>query len=118
MDAPDRALIANSRLCRHGWHICDTDRETAMSFVALESLNKQFGNFTAVRDRSLSIGKGEFILSLGPSGRGKTTTLQMIAGLLEPTSGCIMPDGKDVSRAPPTGAAWASLSKATRFSRI
>ena len=72
-----------------------------MSFLSLQNLNKQFGAFTAVRDMTLSIEKGEFVSLLGPSGCGKTTTLQMIAGLLEPTSGKILLDGKDISHTPP-----------------
>ncbi|MCV6602863.1 MAG: ABC transporter ATP-binding protein [Cohaesibacter sp.] len=72
-----------------------------MSFLTLESLNKQFGDFTAVKGLDLSIEKGEFISLLGPSGCGKTTTLQMIAGLLTPTNGRILLDGKDISHTPP-----------------
>ncbi|MBO9475451.1 ABC transporter ATP-binding protein [Shimia sp. R10_1] len=72
-----------------------------MSFLSLKNLNKQFGDFTAVRDMTLSIEKGEFVSLLGPSGCGKTTTLQMIAGLLEPTSGQILLDGRDISHTPP-----------------
>lgn len=72
-----------------------------MSFLTLQNLNKQFGEFTAVRDMTLSIEKGEFVSLLGPSGCGKTTTLQMIAGLLEPTSGQILLDGRDISHTPP-----------------
>ncbi len=72
-----------------------------MSFLTLESLNKEFGDFTAVRDMNLTIEQGEFISLLGPSGCGKTTTLQMIAGLLPPTRGKILLDGKDITKTPP-----------------
>ena len=50
-------------------------------------LREQFGAQTVVDDFSLAVGKGEFISFLGPSGCGKTTTLQMIAGFLDPTRG-------------------------------
>nr|WP_268821709.1 ABC transporter ATP-binding protein [Octadecabacter dasysiphoniae] len=50
---------------------------------------------------SLDVERGEFISLLGPSGCGKTTTLQMVAGLLQPTSGKIMLDGKDITNTPP-----------------
>lgn len=69
-----------------------------MSFLIFEALNKKFGDFVAVRDMSLSVERGEFISLLGPSGCGKTTTLQMVAGLLEPTSGKIMLDGTDITK--------------------
>lgn len=68
-----------------------------MSFLNIQNLNKQFGDFTAVEDFNLSIEKGEFISLLGPSGCGKTTTLQMIAGFLEPTRGKVLIDGKDIT---------------------
>lgn len=51
----------------------------------------------AVNDISININKGEFLTLLGPSGCGKTTTLRLIAGFEEPTSGEILIDGQDVS---------------------
>ena len=72
-----------------------------MSFLTLDSLTRHFGDFVAVDDLNLSIVRGEFISLLGPSGCGKTTTLQMIAGLLEPTAGRILLDGADITRTPP-----------------
>ncbi|MGR3501640.1 ABC transporter ATP-binding protein [Pseudaestuariivita sp.] len=55
--------------------------------VVLDKVEKQFGDFTAVREASLEIGAGEFVAIMGPSGCGKTTTLRMLAGLDAPTSG-------------------------------
>lgn len=72
-----------------------------MGFLALQSLTKRYGDFFAVQDLDLSVGKGEFVSLLGPSGCGKTTTLQMIAGLVEPTSGAIMLDGREITREKP-----------------
>ena len=72
-----------------------------MSFLKLDSLQKKFGEFVAVHDMSLDIERGEFVSLLGPSGCGKTTTLQMLAGLLNPTSGRIILDGKDMTATPP-----------------
>jgi putative spermidine/putrescine transport system ATP-binding protein len=68
-----------------------------MSYLELEGVAKQFGAPTVVDDFSLSVGKGEFISFLGPSGCGKTTTLQMIAGFLDPTRGAIRLEGKDLA---------------------
>jgi ABC-type Fe3+/spermidine/putrescine transport system ATPase subunit len=72
-----------------------------MAFLTLEGVSKEFGTFTAVRDVNLTIDKGEFVSLLGPSGCGKTTTLQMIAGLVEPTYGRISLDGRDITREKP-----------------
>tara|TARA_R110000764_G_scaffold53725_1_gene117004 strand:- start:7959 stop:9014 length:1056 start_codon:yes stop_codon:yes gene_type:complete len=68
-----------------------------MSYLTLNNLSKHFDGFVAVDQINLSVTKGEFISLLGPSGCGKTTTLQMVAGFLEPTSGSIVLDGKDIT---------------------
>lgn len=72
-----------------------------MSFLRLESLTKQYGTTTAAENISLNIEKGEFVSLLGPSGCGKTTTLQMIAGFVEPTRGRILMDGVDITERKP-----------------
>ena len=69
--------------------------------VALESLHKRFGDTVAVAGIDLAIGDGEFFSMLGPSGSGKTTTLRLIAGFEEPTSGRVMLAGRDVTGVPP-----------------
>ena len=58
-----------------------------MAEVILKNLTKRWGDFIGVDDQSLSIADREFLVLLGPSGCGKTTTMRMIAGLEEPTSG-------------------------------
>jgi putative spermidine/putrescine transport system ATP-binding protein len=65
-------------------------------FLELEKLTKSFGGHNAVDGLTLGVEKGEFVALLGPSGCGKTTTLQMIAGFVEPTSGAIRLGGKDL----------------------
>ncbi|MBN8868142.1 MAG: ATP-binding cassette domain-containing protein, partial [Solirubrobacterales bacterium] len=55
--------------------------------VRLTGVTKRFGDFTAVHDMDLEIADGEFFTMLGPSGCGKTTTLRMIAGFEQPTTG-------------------------------
>src|SRR6201992_2214767 len=69
--------------------------------VVLRDVTKRCGEFTAVDDISLELGRGEFFTLLGPSGCGKTTTLRMIAGFERPTSGEIAIEGEDVAALPP-----------------
>jgi multiple sugar transport system ATP-binding protein len=60
-----------------------------MATVTFEHVWKRFGEFAAVKDLSLEIGDGEFMVLVGPSGCGKTTSLRMIAGLEEVTEGAL-----------------------------
>ena len=69
--------------------------------IRLDHVTKRFGTFEAVRNADFSIHAGEFFAMLGPSGCGKTTTLKMIAGFEQPTSGRVFLRGEDVSRTPP-----------------
>src|SRR5438046_5160261 len=68
-----------------------------MSFLELDRVAKQFGPQTVVDDFSLRVGKGEFVSFLGPSGCGKTTTLQMIAGFVDPSAGAIRLGERDLT---------------------
>jgi spermidine/putrescine transport system ATP-binding protein len=67
----------------------------------LVNLTKTFGDFKAVDNLTLTIPAGSFFALLGPSGCGKTTTLRMVAGLEEPTSGQIKLGQEDVTNLPP-----------------
>ena len=71
-----------------------------MSGLALNSVTKQFGNFTAVNSVQLNVPHGTFVCMLGPSGCGKTTLLRMIAGLDSPTGGAIVLDDEDITQIP------------------
>ena len=71
-----------------------------MTYLVLNSLTKRYGAAAVVDGLSLSIAQGEFVALLGPSGCGKTTTLQMIAGFVEPTSGSIVLNGKELRNVP------------------
>jgi len=73
----------------------------ALGEIELRKLTKQFDEVTAVAGIDLHIPGGEFFSLLGPSGCGKTTTLRMIAGFEQPTSGEILLDGTDVAYTPP-----------------
>ncbi len=71
------------------------------SFIRIENITKKFGEFVAVDNVSLDIGKGELFALLGGSGCGKTTLLRMLAGFETPTSGRIIIDGQDMGDVQP-----------------
>jgi putrescine transport system ATP-binding protein len=70
-------------------------------FIRISGVSKHFGNFVAVDNVDLEIGKGELFSILGASGCGKTTLLRMLAGFEVPTSGAIEIDGVDITHQPP-----------------
>jgi multiple sugar transport system ATP-binding protein len=76
-----------------------------MAEIRLERVSKRYsgksGHVDAVRPLDLEIADGEFITMLGPSGCGKTTLLSIIVGILPPTSGQVLVDGRDVTLADP-----------------
>jgi sulfate transport system ATP-binding protein len=65
--------------------------------IEIESIGKQFGDFTALDNVSLTIPTGELVALLGPSGCGKTTLLRIIAGLESPDSGRILFNGENTT---------------------
>jgi putative spermidine/putrescine transport system ATP-binding protein len=67
-----------------------------MKFLEIENLRKVYGSQTGVEHFEIAVERGEFISFLGPSGCGKTTTLRMVAGFEQPTSGSIRIEGRDV----------------------
>src|SRR6476619_3778981 len=69
--------------------------------LRLESVSKLYGGRTVVEELSLEVPDGEVCVLVGPSGCGKTTTLKMINRLVEPSSGRILLDDEDLTRADP-----------------
>jgi len=70
--------------------------------ISLVSLTKHFGQLAAVDSIDLEIPSGGFFSLLGPSGCGKTTTLRLIAGFEQPSSGRVLLDGRDMAKTPPS----------------
>src|SRR6476646_3435093 len=68
--------------------------------VTLDGVTKRFGGVIAIHEAHLTIRRGELMTLLGPSGRGKTTVLNLVAGFFMPDSGEITIDGAPVSRLP------------------
>jgi spermidine/putrescine transport system ATP-binding protein len=71
------------------------------SDLVLTSVTKRFGTFTAVDDLDLTVPEGSFFALIGPSGCGKTTTLRMVAGLEDPTTGAITLGEEDITHRKP-----------------
>ncbi|HXE56953.1 MAG TPA: sulfate/molybdate ABC transporter ATP-binding protein [Gemmatimonadales bacterium] len=66
--------------------------------IEVRNVGKRFGRYVALRDVTLSVGRGELVALLGPSGSGKTTLLRIIAGLETPDAGAVLFDGADATR--------------------
>ena len=77
-------------------------QEQGKGHVSLVSLTKHFGQVAAVDSIDLDIPSGGFFSLLGPSGCGKTTTLRLIAGFEQPSSGRVLLDGRDMAGTPPS----------------
>ena len=69
--------------------------------LSLRQISKQFATHRAVDALSLDLARGEFFSLLGPSGCGKTTTLRMVAGFEDPTSGEIWLNGARIDAPSP-----------------
>ncbi|MGW5423553.1 ABC transporter ATP-binding protein [Streptomyces sp. NPDC003943] len=78
-----------------------TEKNTGGGDVRLSGISKSYGSFHAVRPLDLTVPQGSFFALLGASGCGKTTTLRMIAGLEEPTTGTVFLGDRDVTDLPP-----------------
>ncbi len=83
--------------------------------IEVRQLTKHFGSFAAVDDLSFAVEPGQVTGFLGPNGAGKTTTLRMLLGLVRPTSGAALIDGRPYADlADPLGTVGAAL-EATSF---
>lgn len=71
-----------------------------MPVIAVDGLEKVYGDFAAVQGLSFEVGPGEVLGLVGPNGAGKTTTLRSLAGILRPTRGRITIDGLDLATEP------------------
>ena len=73
--------------------------------VICQGLTKNYGKKTALNNLNLTLGRGQFIGLLGPNGSGKTTTIKLLNGLLQPTSGSVL----IVRRRAPTRTASSAI---------
>ena len=65
--------------------------------IRFEHVTKQYGDNVILNDLNFEIEEGKFVILIGPSGCGKTTTLKMINRLIDPNSGHIYIDDKDIN---------------------
>ena len=68
--------------------------------IEVKNVTKKYGNFYAVRNINFEVRDGEIVGFLGRNGAGKSTTMNMITGFIEPTEGDIIVDGYDIERKP------------------
>jgi len=87
-----------------------TDRDTAAASdptrLRVEKLSKWFGGLQVFKDVTFDVGQGEIIGVIGPNGAGKTTLINVMCGMLAPTSGQVLLGGRDI-----TGKAFHSISR-------
>jgi ABC-2 type transport system ATP-binding protein len=86
-----------------------------MVSVTLDHLSKEFGGVRAVDDLSLEVRPGAITGFLGPNGAGKTTTLRMLVGLVRPTSGLALVDGRAYAELPHPRSTIGAALEATGF---
>jgi ABC-type branched-subunit amino acid transport system ATPase component len=88
-----------------------------MSLV-LDDLQKSFGGLLAVRGASFEAVKGQILGMVGPNGAGKTTLFNLITGVLQPTAGRVLLDGKDITGTRPHRAARLGIGRTFQQTRI
>ena len=94
------------------------DADWSNSILRFEDVSKTFQGQVVLRDLSLEMGQGEFLTLLGPSGCGKTTSLNLVAGLLQPDRGVLYLRGQPANTLPRAGAGSGWSSSPGRCFRI
>src|SRR5256714_11842161 len=78
--------------------------------LSIESLTVAYGGLKALVDVSLEVAEGQFIAIVGPNGAGKTTLFKTISGIVQPLSGSVKFDGKDLLAVPPAERAHLGIA--------
>lgn len=89
-----------------------------MTLIEARAVSKLFGAFRAIDDISLSVAEGEFVSIVGPNGAGKTTLVNLLTGLLRPTSGKVLFKGEDIGGIGPVALAERGMARAFQLVQI
>lgn len=86
--------------------------------LATRNLGLDIGGATIVADVSLEVAEGEFVGIIGPNGAGKTSLFNLLSGVLRPTAGSVLLDGRDVTALAPHARARAGLGRTFQLSSV
>jgi branched-chain amino acid transport system ATP-binding protein len=89
-----------------------------MSILKIENLSKSFGALKVSRDISINIAQGDCHALIGPNGAGKTTLIHQISGVLQPDSGRIVLDGRDISTLSVSRRVQAGLGRTFQITSV
>lgn len=89
-----------------------------MTLIEARDVTKKFGAFCAIDSISLSIAEGEFVSIVGPNGAGKTTLVNLLTGLLHPSSGSVMFKGENIGGIGPVALAERGMARAFQLVQI
>jgi branched-chain amino acid transport system ATP-binding protein len=89
-----------------------------MALLEARGLRKLYGEFCALDGVDLSIGEGEFVSIVGPNGAGKTTLVNVLTGLLAPTSGTVHFDGRDIAGIGPVELARRGMARSFQLVNV
>lgn len=86
--------------------------------IEARDVTKMFGGFRAIDGISLSVAEGEFVSIVGPNGAGKTTLVNLLTGLLRPTTGTVMFKGENIGGIGPVALAERGMARAFQLVQI
>ncbi len=89
-----------------------------MALLELSGIDAFYARIQALHGVSLTLDRGEIVALIGSNGAGKTTTLRTISGLMHPTAGTIMFDGRDISHLPPHRIVGLGICQAPEGRRL
>src|ERR1700722_9925302 len=89
-----------------------------MPILETIGLEKRFGGIVAARDVSLAVEKGARHALIGPNRAGKTTVINLLTGVLQPTAGRIIPDGPDITALDPPRRVRLGMARAFQINQL